>query len=78
MNSKQEEVALMDAALLQAVDSLAQGLAHAAAKNRQCCLHCAFFDERQGEVCTRAKPPARPPARIIAFGCPGFEGDIPF
>lgn len=78
MNSKQEEVAMIDAALLQAVDTLAHGLARAASLNRRCCVHCIMFDEKQGEVCLLAKPPATPPARILAFGCPKFEDDIPF
>ena len=40
------------------------------------CVGCLYFDERHGEVCTLAK--ARPPARIIAFGCESWEQDIPF
>lgn len=80
MNSNQQkevELTQLDAALLQAVDSMAQGLARAANLNRRTCLHCDYFEEGQ-EVCLRAKPPMRPPARVLAFGCPGFENDIPF
>lgn len=49
------------------------------------CLNCQHFDENGivtgvREACAMAQPPQRPPARIVAFGCPGhtdFE-DIPF
>lgn len=58
------------------------------------CLNCCYFDElgqtytgeitdknrtkRQPETC--AKFEARPPARVIAFGCPDYEDEdsIPF
>lgn len=36
------------------------------------CLNCTAFDEAT-EHCGQSKPPARPPARIIAFGCPSFQ-----
>ncbi|WLJ71057.1 hypothetical protein [Sphingomonas phage Kimi] len=41
------------------------------------CIACDHFLE-QTEQCT--KYGARPPARVIAFGCPSFEddNDIPF
>lgn len=78
MNSEQrEEVAMLDAAMLQAVDSMAHGLAKAAALNRRTCIHCMYFSEKHGEVCNAAHPPVKPPARIIAFGCPKFDF-IPF
>lgn len=38
----------------------------------QTCLNCRHFEEGP-EHCILAMPPARPPARIIAFGCPRFE-----
>lgn len=44
----------------------------------QCCPNCSHFDEKN-ELCTAAKPaPARPPARVIAFGCEYFLDVIPF
>lgn len=36
------------------------------------CLNCKFFNEAQ-ELCARCVPPARPPARVITFGCEAFE-----
>lgn len=41
------------------------------------CIYCEHFDE-PSEVCK--KYGQRPPARIIAMGCPDFENndDIPF
>lgn len=47
------------------------------------CLSCDSFNE-QMELCNNPKvtlTPARPPARIIAFGCPAYNNideDIPF
>lgn len=45
----------------------------------QSCLTCDFFKEKE-EVCTKYNN-QRPPARIIAFGCPTYANineDIPF
>lgn len=36
------------------------------------CLNCKHFEET-AEHCILAMPPARPPARVIAFGCPRFS-----
>lgn len=47
------------------------------------CISCDHFDEKS-ELCRNLKVtavPARPPARVIAFGCHGWENiddDIPF
>lgn len=43
----------------------------------QCCLNCINFRE-QTELCGLAN--ARPPARVICFGCPQWENKegIPF
>lgn len=40
------------------------------------CLTCDHFKEHSGEVCGLYH--SRPPARIIAFGCPSYENEIPF
>lgn len=40
-----------------------------------CCPNCLNFDEKL-EQCKLAA--ARPPARVIAFGCERFDFDIPF
>ena len=36
------------------------------------CLSCIHFKEAD-ELCVVSNPPARPPARIIAFGCPAYQ-----
>lgn len=38
------------------------------------CMTCANFDE-QKEVCDAVHPPRRPPARVIAYGCPSWEDE---
>lgn len=41
------------------------------------CLTCVHFREHDGELCALAYK--RPPARVIAEGCPAYEhDDIPF
>lgn len=48
------------------------------------CMNCQAFDETgvfgAPEMCLKAQPPQRPPARIIAFGCSAHTDteDIPF
>jgi len=37
----------------------------------KCCLNCNKFNE-YNELCRLCVPPARPPARVITFGCPAF------
>ena len=39
------------------------------------CLTCDHFDEK-AEQCGLYK--ARPPARVIAFGCPSYVNEVPF
>jgi hypothetical protein len=38
------------------------------------CLSCVTFNEER-ELCGQSNPPARPPARVIAFGCPAYIED---
>lgn len=40
-----------------------------------CCVHCEHFDA-EAETCRNVG--ARPPARVIAFGCEQFEPKVPF
>ena len=77
-SNKPQEVAMLDQSLLEAIDMMSRGLADAARRNRRTCVHCGHFSQQ--ETCTRATPPMRPPARVIAFGCPAFEDKdlIPF
>lgn len=43
----------------------------------QSCINCEHFDELNGEICKLAK--ARPPARVIAYGCEQWcDMEIPF
>ena len=41
------------------------------------CCTCAFFSESE-ELCTKIQPAARPPARVIAYGCEAWLLDPPF
>lgn len=41
------------------------------------CTNCDHFNTGD-EVCMLPRPPARPPARVIANGCPAWEEEIPF
>ena len=50
-------------------------VAQAVVANLETCLTCAHFDEAT-ETCALAK--ARPPARVIAYGCPQYLPDVPF
>lgn len=45
--------------------------------NLRSCINCFLFDKDK-EVCTKWK--ARPPAKVIAKGCPDwkYDEDIPF
>lgn len=40
------------------------------------CVVCDHWNQ-QAETCTKFNG-MRPPARVIAFGCPAFENEIPF
>lgn len=39
---------------------------------RSCCINCEHFNE-MSEFCKLTVPASRPPARVIAFGCPAFK-----
>ena len=39
------------------------------------CFNCERFDHAN-EVCLQFD--ARPPAKVLVFGCPEWEGEIPF
>ena len=43
----------------------------------RCCINCVMFDEKE-ELCKEYK--MKPPARVIAMGCPKFmdNEEIPF
>lgn len=40
------------------------------------CVTCNHFAD--DETCKLTDPPMRPPAKVIAFGCPSYDDDIPF
>lgn len=44
---------------------------------RSTCLECLHF-RKADETCQLATPPARPPAEVIAYGCPAYEDEVPF
>lgn len=39
---------------------------------RRTCLTCCYFNDKT-EECELVKPSMRPPAHVIAFGCPKYE-----
>lgn len=41
------------------------------------CIRCAHFDEAS-EICGLVPHQGRPPARVIAEGCPAFVPGVPF
>jgi hypothetical protein len=67
-----------DEMLKNLVELLSPAIYHALHSGTRTCLTCDHFREHKGEVCGIANPPQRPPARIIAFGCPAYENEIPF
>lgn len=50
-------------------------LANTIERTTRTCLNCTHFYETT-EICELAG--SRPPAKVIAFGCPKFEEPIPF
>lgn len=58
-----------------ALQALGSDVARAVTDAMETCLSCEHFDEA-GEVCALAQ--ARPPARVIAHGCPSYSAQVPF
>lgn len=50
-------------------------VARAVVQAMETCINCEYFDEPT-EVCALAQ--ARPPARVIAHGCPSYSAKVPF
>ena len=44
---------------------------------RPSCVNCGYFIH-SSEVCGLDPLRRRPPARVIADGCPSFDEDVPF
>lgn len=63
-----------DKAIAIALQAAAREVARAVTDNMSTCLNCLHFDE-PSETCTLWK--SRPPARVIAHGCPDFDS-LPF
>lgn len=65
----------------KAVQGMAEEMAKVFARElkyaTRCCPTCEHFNQRL-EVCTKANPPVRPPAKVIAFGCPLWSDAPPF
>lgn len=57
------------------VESLRRELFASLCVSTRCCITCDFFKEQE-ELC--GKYGQRPPARVIAFGCPHYTQQIPF
>lgn len=63
--------------IFEAVAALVQpAIVEALTTATRTCLTCDHFLENQQELCNLYG--MRPPARIIAFGCPAFVNEIPF
>lgn len=56
-------------------ETLAKELAETLTQATKCCITCEHFDLPR-EVCT--KYARRPPAKIIAYGCPDYSERPPF
>lgn len=56
---------------------LAQRIADELYNATKSCLTCQYFNE-QRELCGRYPERGRPPARVVAFGCPEYENQPPF
>lgn len=67
-NKRETQIAL-------ALRECGRQVAEAVATNVETCLTCEHFDEST-ETCALAK--ARPPARVIAYGCPCYVPGVPF
>lgn len=58
-----------------ALKECASALSTAIVDSLETCLSCEHFDE-PSELCKLAN--ARPPARVIAHGCPSYSANVPF
>lgn len=72
---KQAQVVALDSCIADAIKQCAKAIGQAVADGRSTCVHCRHFREAD-ELCLMADQ--RPPAKVIAFGCPAFDPDIPF
>lgn len=61
--------------LEDARDAIAHSLAGAVERSVVTCCSCDHFNQAS-EIC--GKYNMRPPAKVIAFGCPAYENEIPF
>lgn len=77
MSTEMEQKALLDANIADAIKKMAKAVGQAVVDGRRTCVHCVYFDQ-VAEQCVYYSPAMRPPAQVIAFGCPAFEQDIPF
>lgn len=61
---------------LSAVEKSLAGTMDNIMRATKCCPNCQHFTI--DEECKLATPRARPPAKIIAFGCDGYKEGVPF
>lgn len=76
MSTKTEGKAQRDSEMAEALRALAKEVGVQVDAKVRSCLTCTHFDEAS-ETCTMAGG-SRPPARVIAFGCPAHNCPIPF
>ena len=69
---KEELVKRLEVASNNLVDALTRSVQNTLTT----CIVCDHWNQGQ-EVCMKFNN-QRPPAKVIAFGCPAFENDIPF
>ena len=72
-----ERMALITTLANDVTNQVIQGLIEAT----RCCITCEYWIA-QGELCGNKincpQQPARPPATIIAYGCPNYKPGVPF
>lgn len=67
----------LDPDLARGIDALVGEVARVVREKRKCCITCVYFNN-ETEGCVLADG-ARPPARVVAYGCPKYDqDDIPF
>lgn len=62
----------------EVMENVHKAVAGAFKGSLRCCVNCAFFEEKSERCLHEKAGGARPPARVITFGCGMFEGRIPF
>lgn len=62
--------------LEDAADKMTASFVSVVQQSLTTCVVCDHWNQT-GETCMKFQN-QRPPARVIAFGCPAFENEVPF